>query len=41
MKLHLLSDLHTEFWKQGQKLEDYLCPADVLVLADDIGGRRS
>ena len=36
-KIHLLSDLHTEFWKQGQKLEDLIRPADVLVLAGDVG----
>jgi predicted phosphodiesterase len=44
MKIHLLSDLHTEFWQGGKtaKLEALVRPADVLVLAGDIGvGRQN
>ena len=43
MKIHLLSDLHTEFWKQDKraKLMSLLQPADVLVLAGDIAVGRS
>lgn len=39
MKIHLLSDLHVEFWKHANKrtyLESLLQPADVCVLAGDI-----
>lgn len=42
MKIHLLSDLHTEFWRQGQQILDLVRPADVLVLAGDISvGRQN
>lgn len=44
MKIHLLSDLHSEFWKQNKKemLLTLIKPADVLVLAGDIAvGRQN
>lgn len=43
MKIHLLSDLHVEFWKQDKraKLTSLLQPADVLVLAGDIAVGRT
>jgi predicted phosphodiesterase len=43
MKIHLLSDLHTEFWRDNKKvmLEALVRPADVLVLAGDIAVGRT
>jgi predicted phosphodiesterase len=43
MKIHLLSDLHTEFWRDNKKvmLGALVRPADVLVLAGDIAMGRS
>ena len=39
-KIHLLSDLHTEFWKKGD-IKSLLRPADILVLAGDIAVGRT
>lgn len=46
MAIHLLSDLHTEFWRCNKeqlhaKLEQLVEPADTLILAGDISTGRS
>jgi predicted phosphodiesterase len=36
MNIQLISDLHYEFWNDQIKIEDFIAPADVLVVAGDL-----